>query len=133
MLNGSAISWASKLQPTVALSSSESEYMAACYAAQEAIHLRRLMGSLGFTQKEPTTIFEDNMGCIGMSENPIMHQRSKHIDIIRFHFIRETVASGQVLLTFISTTEQLADLLTKALPKSRTQRLRDQVLGYQRS
>ena len=55
-LNGGAISWASKLQPTVALSSSESEYMAACYAAQEAIHLRRLMGSLGFAQEEPTII-----------------------------------------------------------------------------
>ena len=130
MLNGSAISWASKLQPTVALSSSESEYMAACYAAQEAIHLRRLMGNLGFTQKEPTIIYEDNMGCIGMSENPIMHQRSKHIDI-RFHFLRETVVNGQVLLTFIPTMQQLADLLTKALPKARTQLLRGQVLGYQ--
>ena len=130
MLNGGAISWASKLQPTVALSSSESEYMAACYAAQEAIHLRRLMGSLGFTQEEPTIIYEDNMGCIGMSENPIMHQRSKHIDI-RFHFLRETVANGQVLLTFIPTMDQLADLLTKALPKARTQRLRGQVHGYQ--
>lgn len=53
-----------------------------------------------------------------------MHQRSKHIDI-RFHFIRETVANGQVLLTFIPTMEQLADLMTKALPKARTQRLRD--------
>ena len=90
------------------------------------------MGSLGFTQGEPTTIYEDNMGCIGMSENPIMHHRSKHIDI-RFHFLRETVANGQVLLTFISTMEQLADLLTKALPKARTQRLRSQVLGYQRA
>ena len=129
-LNGGAISWSSKLQPTVALSTSESEYMAACYAAQEAIHLRRFLGSLGFTQGEPTTIYEDNMGCIGMSENPIMHQRSKHIDI-RFHFLRETVANGQVLLTFIPTMEQLADLLTKALPKARTQGLRDQVLGYQ--
>lgn len=88
------------------------------------------MGSLGFTQKEPTIIYEDNMGCIGMSENPIMHQRSKHIDI-RFHFLRETVVSGQVLLTFIPTMKQLADLLTKALPKARTQLLRGQILGYQ--
>jgi hypothetical protein len=127
-LNGAAISWSSKLQPTVALSTSESEYMAACYAAQEAIYLRRLMGSLGFAQGEPTIIREDNMGCIGMSENPILHQRSKHIDI-RYHFLREAVSNGQVLLTFIPTSEQIADLLTKALPKARTQMLRDQVVG----
>lgn len=127
-LNGAAISWSSKLQPTVALSTSESEYMAACYAAQEAIYLRRLMGSLGFAQEGPTIIHEDNMGCIGMSENPILHQRSKHIDI-RYHFLREAVSNGQVLLTFIPTSEQIADLLTKALPKARTQMLRDQVVG----
>jgi len=102
--------------------------MAACYAAQEAIYLRRLMGSLGFAQGEPTIIHEDNMGCIGMSENPILHQRSKHIDI-RYHFLREAVSNGQVLLTFIPTAEQIADLLTKALPKARTQMLRDQVVG----
>ena len=128
ILNGAAISWSSKLQPTVALSSSESEYMAACYAAQEAIYFRRLMRSLGFAQGEPTIIHEDNMGCIGMSENPILHQRSKHIDI-RYHFLREAVSNGQVLLTFIPTAEQIADLLTKALPKARTQMLRDQVVG----
>jgi hypothetical protein len=71
---------------------------------------------------------EDNMGCIGMSENPIMHRRSKHIDI-RFHFLREAVDRGEVVLTFIPTVEQVADLLTKALPKTRTQALRGQMLG----
>lgn len=128
MHGGAAISWSSKLQPTVALSSSEAEYMSACAAAQEAIHLRRLMGSLGYMQQGPTIIMEDNMGCIGMSENPIMHRRSKHIDI-RFHFLREAVERGEVVLTFIPTVEQVADLLTKALPKTRTQALRGQMLG----
>ena len=128
MLGGAAISWSSKLQPTVALSSSEAEYMSACAAAQEAIHLRRLMGSLGYVQDGPTIIMEDNQGCIAMSENPIMHRRSKHIDI-RFHFLREAVERGEVVLTFIPTVEQVADLLTKALPKTRTQTVRDQMLG----
>ena len=130
-LGGAAITWNSKLQPTVALSTSEAEYMAACAATQEAIHLRRLLGDLGFPQEGPTVILEDNMGCICMSENPVMHRRTKHIDI-KFHFIREAVERGDVVLTFTSTSTQVADLLTKPLPKTRTQKLRDYIMGYMR-
>ena len=68
--------------------------MAACAAAQEAIYLRRLLAELGFAQAQPTVIFEDNQGCIAMSENPVSNKRSKHIDI-RWHFERETSASGE--------------------------------------
>ena len=128
-LGGAAITWNSKLQPTVALSTSEAEYMAACAATQEAIHLRRLLGDLGFPQEGPTVILEDNMGCICLSENPVMHRRTKHIDI-KFHFIREAVERGDVVLTFTSTSTQVADLLTKPLPKARTQKLRDYIMGY---
>lgn len=130
-LGGAAITWNSKLQPTVALSTSEAEYMAACAATQEAIHLRRLLGDLGFPQEGPTVILEDNMGCICMSENPVMHRRTKHIDI-KFHFIREAIERGDVILTFTSTSTQVADLLTKPLPKARTQKLRDYIMGYMR-
>ena len=127
-LGGAAVSWGSKLQPTVALSSSESEYMAASAAAQEAIHLRSLMGSLGFNQVEPTIIWDDNQGAIAMSENPVMHKRTKHIDI-RFHFVRDATARGEIKLSYIPTSDQAADLLTKALPKGTVQRLRPIVLG----
>ena len=130
-LGGAAITWNSKLQPTVALSTSEAEYMAASAATQEAIHLRRLLGDLGFPQEGPTVILEDNMGCICMSENPVMHRRTKHIDI-KFHFIREAIERGDVVLTFTSTSTQVADLLTKPLPKVRTQKLRDYIMGYMR-
>ena len=130
MLGGAAVSWASRLQPTVALSTSESEYMAASAAAQEAIHLRRLMKSLGFDQDGPTTLYCDNQGAIAMSENPIAHKRTKHIDI-RWHFIREVVDREEIKLTYIPTAEQAADLLTKPLPKGTVVRLRPKVLGIQ--
>jgi len=123
------ISWCSRLQPTVALSSAEAEYMAASAAVQEAMHLRQLLSDLSLRQEGPTAIHEDNRGCIDMSANPVNFKRSKHIDI-RYHYIRERVMSNDVKLTYIPTQDQLADLLTKPLPKPRTQALRDSVLGY---
>ena len=129
MLDSGVISWASKLQPTVALSSAEAEYMAACAAVQEAIHLRELMGDIGYKQDGATVIFEDNQGCIALSANPVFHKRTKHIDI-RYHFIRERVASGEVELRYVPTAEQLADLLTKGLPRPRTLMLRDRIMGH---
>lgn len=90
-LAGGSISWASKLQASVSLSSTEAEYVAAAAATQEAIYLRRLLGGLGFIQEGPTAIMEDNQGCIALSLNPINHQRLKHVDL-KFHFVREKVA-----------------------------------------
>jgi hypothetical protein len=128
MLGGAAVSWASRLQPAVALSSAESEYMAASAAAQEAIHLRALLASLGFPQEDPTVIWDDSQGCIAMSKNPIQHKRTKHIDI-RYHFVREAVERKDIKLCYIPTQEQLADLLTKAVPKGTVQKLRPLLLG----
>ena len=78
--------------------------MAACAAVQEAVHLRGLMGDMGFEQHLGTRIFEDNQGCIALSQNPIQHKRTKHIHI-RYHFIREKVESGEVELTYVPTGE----------------------------
>jgi hypothetical protein len=128
MLAGGSISWASKLQPTVATSTTEAEYMAAFFAVQEAIYVRRLMRDLGFEQRM-TQIMEDNQGCIFLSENPVFHQRTKHIDV-KYHFVRERVESGEVKLVYVTTTDQLADLLTKPLERVRFEALRKQVLGY---
>ena len=129
MLNGGCVSWSSKLQPTVALSSAEAEYMAACAGVQEAIYLRRLLNDLGYKQDQATVIYEDNQGCIALSENPVLHKRTKHIDI-RYHFTRERVESGEIALRYVATEHQLADLLTKALSSQRVASLRKQVLGY---
>ena len=130
VLAGACVSWASKLQPTVALSSAEAEYMALCSGVQEAIHLRSLLLDLGYEQTEPTAVYEDNQACIAMSSNPtINHKRSKHIDI-RYHFTRERVEGGEIELLYVPTEHQLADLLTKALESKRVAKLRSQVLGY---
>jgi hypothetical protein len=128
MLGGGAITWASKLQPTVALSSAEAEYMAVSAAVQDAIYLRKLFNDLGFEQREPTVIHEDNQGCIALTENPVMHKRTKHIDI-RHHFIRERVEMGEIVLKYVATQDQLADMLTKPLKRPELERLRSVVMG----
>lgn len=128
-VTGGAVSWMSRLQATVALSSTEAEYMSACAGAQEAKHLRGVMASMGFMQEGPTVIHEDNQGCIALANNPITQQRSKHIDI-RYHFTRDLISDGVIVLRYIETQHQLADILTKPLDRVKFQGLRAQVLGY---
>ena len=113
-LNNGAISFASKTQKCVALSTAESEYIALGEAAREAIYLRMLLKDLGHEQKEPTVIFEDNIAAEKLSKNNIQHGRTKHIDI-KHHFIREVVQSKQIEIKHIASSEMLADILTKAL------------------
>jgi hypothetical protein len=121
-IGGFPVCWKSKRQPTVALSTSEAEYMSIASAAQTAVWLRRLLQDLGFTQDKATEIFEDNQGCIAMAKNPINHERTKHIDI-KYHFIREMVESALIKLTYLQTEDMLADVLTKGLARDRHQRL----------
>ena len=90
---GGSVSWQSKKQDTVALSTVEVEYLALSSAAQETMWLRRLNSDLGNVQEGPTIINEDNLSAISMSRNPQFHGRAKHIDI-RHHFIREQVSNG---------------------------------------
>jgi hypothetical protein len=125
------ISWSSKRQPTVALSSCESEYMGQTQATKEAIWLRRLLNEL-LDAEEPvaTVIFGDNQGAIALSKNPQHHARTKHIDIQQ-HFVREKVAEGLVEIRHVSTADQIADGLTKPLPKDPFNRFR-QALGLER-
>jgi ribonuclease HI len=128
-MGGGAISWTSRLQPTVALSSTEAEYMAAAAAVQEALHLRQLLKDIDYVQHGATIIYEDNQACIAMSNNPIVQKRSKHIDV-RYHFTRERVETEEVKLVYVKTEHQLADLLTKPLQRVKHETLRKQVLGY---
>jgi hypothetical protein len=127
MFGGGPISWSSRLQPTVALSSAEAEYMAASSAVQEATYLRQLLKDMGYPQLEATKIMEDNQGCIALSENPVLHKRTKHISI-KYHFIREKIHEGTTKLEYISTEHQLADVLTKALPRTRFTLLREKIM-----
>jgi hypothetical protein len=120
---GGSVSWSSKKQPTVALSTVEAEYMAASNATREAIWLRVLLEDLGFTQGEATTIHADNQGCIALSRNPVSHSRAKHIDI-RHHFIRERVENSEVDLKFCSTKDMVADIFTKPLARESFEKFR---------
>lgn len=112
-LSGGPISWKSSKQKTVALSSTEAEYMALSDASKEAIYLRNLVYEL--TDKlDSVTIFNDNQSAIKLSMNPIFHERSKHIDI-RYHFIRETVDKNTIQLKYLETENMIADILTKSV------------------
>ncbi|POM68330.1 Integrase catalytic core protein [Phytophthora palmivora] len=118
--NGSAISWKSKRQPTVATSSTEAEYMALYNAIQEAVWLRQLLKDLGYENKGTTTIYQENQGCIALAKNPAYHTRTKHIDI-KFHFLHEKVESKTVELEYKPTDEMMiADGFTKALARANT-------------
>jgi hypothetical protein len=114
LLNGAAVSWRSRLQRTVALSTAEAEYMALCEAAQEATFLTQLLTDLG--EKVPTVeILEDNQAAMVISKNEVFHPRTKHIGI-KYHYTRECVSGGTIKLVYCATAEMVADALTKPLP-----------------
>ena len=113
---GGPISWQSKKQPTIALSSMEAEYMAESLATRQVIWLRTLTAELGIPYSGPTILKVDNQGAIAYSYNAINHGRTKHIDI-QHHFVREKIISREVDIQYCATDDNLADLLTKALPK----------------
>lgn len=118
-----AISWSSKKQSIVTLSTCESEYVAATSCACHAIWLRRLLEELHLPQDEATEIFVDNKSAQALAKNPVYHDRSKHIDT-RYHFIRECIAEKKVKLNLVKTQDQIADIFTKPLKFEDFRRLR---------
>jgi hypothetical protein len=111
LLGGAAISWSSKKQNSVALSSTEAEYMAACATVQKVIYLRTLLSDLREEQKEASTLYQDNQSAIAMGNNFISNKRSKHISI-KYHFVKEK-----------KTTKMIADCLIKPVEKQVMNRL----------
>ena len=103
-LGSAVVSWFSRKQKSVALSSAEAEYITASQASCEALWLRKLMVALFDQELRPTVIHYDNQSCIRLSENPVLHDRSKYIEI-RYHFIRDYVQRGAIELQYISTDE----------------------------
>jgi hypothetical protein len=116
MMAGASITWNCKRQPTVALSSTEAEYMAACSASKEAVWLRTLLKEIGFGQEMATVIYADNQGSLSLAKNPVYHARTKHIDV-QHHYIRNLVEQGEIELNYVHTSENVADVLTKPLAK----------------
>ncbi|GJV91107.1 zinc finger, CCHC-type containing protein [Tanacetum coccineum] len=125
----SPITWCTQKQPTVALSSCESEFMAATGAACQALWLKRLLSELTGWEEKRITLKVDNISAIALVRNPVFHGRSKHIDI-RYHFIRECVENGHINVEHVSGELQRADILTKALPRLKFVTMR-QMLGVQ--
>jgi hypothetical protein len=114
-VNGDPISWASKKQRTVAQSTCEAELYAEAAAIQEVLWLRGLLSELGLHVQTGSVIHGDNQSTIAISKNGIKGERTKHVDV-KYHFITETVEAGSVKLKWIPTTQQQADIFTKALP-----------------
>jgi len=115
VLNGAAVSWASKVQPTVAVSTTEAEYIAAATAAREAVWLRQLLHD-ATGQGGPVKLMSDSQSAIHLMHNPGGTARSKHIDVAH-HFVRDRVARGDLVVGYVPTTEMAADAITKALPR----------------
>eukprot|EP00253_Pinus_taeda_P003667 PITA_03667 len=122
-MGSGAISWASKKQSIVALSTAEAEYVAATATTCQAVWMRRMLRSLGQEQAKATMIFCDNISAIALSNNSVFHKRTKHIDT-RFHYIRELVNNGEIVLEHCRSQEQVADILTKPLDQKSFEFLR---------
>lgn len=116
------ISWSSKKQRTVARSSTEAKYRSVAATAAELSWLTSVLGELGFPSSQKPVIYCDNVGATNLCSNPIFHSHMKHVDL-DYHFIREQVQNGALRVTHVSSTDQLADALSKALPRQRFQQL----------
>ena len=121
-LAGGAVAWSSKKQTSVALSTAEAEYVAATHVAKQVLWHRALLEEFGILVPRTSTIFSDNQAAIAIAHNPEFHARTKHIDIA-FHFLRDLVRSNTLNLVYINTTENLADIFTKGLPRAAHQEI----------
>ena len=122
-IGGGAVSWKATLQPTVALSTTEAEFMAITEAIKESIWLRALVGELHSCQGA-TIVHSDSQSAVHLTKDPMHHERTKHIDVC-YHFVRDIVAQGEIIVHKISTEENPADMLTKTLPAAKFKKCLD--------
>lgn len=123
-MNESLITWVSKKQLCVALSSCDAEFIAATTAACQGIWLRNILKEITTEEIGPVVLCIDNRSAIDLAKNPMFHGRSKHINI-RYHFIRECVERGEVVLKHVCTGDQRADIMTKGLATIKFERMRN--------
>ena len=126
MMNGAPVSWKSKLQTTVSLSTTEAEYIAAVEVGKEIKWMRNLLLELGFPVSGTSPLLMDNQSAIQVAKNPEHHGRMKHLDLAYF-WLRDEVAMGLMGVKYVSTHDQLADILTKALPRVTVLSLRERL------
>ncbi|KAG8489021.1 hypothetical protein CXB51_017120 [Gossypium anomalum] len=127
-IGGCAISWKATLQTTVALSTTEAEYMAITEACKEAIWLKGLFGELN-KDLQISTVFCDSQSVIFLTKDQMFHERTKHIDV-RYHFVRDIIACGDIVVSKISNHENPTDMMTKSLPITKFEHCLDLVGVY---
>jgi hypothetical protein len=129
MFNGGPISWSTKLQTTAALSTTDAEYYSLTFTLTEVLWIRQLLVDMSCPQVNPTVIYEDNKGAIDLANHPGYHRRTKHINI-RYHFIRDFIANGEIMVIYVPTKRQLANPFTKGVPRPEFTSSRIQYTGY---
>lgn len=123
LLNGAAICWSSRKQDIVTLSSTEAEYVAATSSACHSVWLKGILKELEVVADECIDIMCDNSSAIKLSKNPIMHRRTKHIDV-RYHYLRNLSNEEEIRLVFCGTNDQVADIMTKPIKLDQFMKLR---------
>ena len=121
-MGAGAISWSSKKQHVVALSSTEAEYIVQTHAAKEALWLRSFLRELRSAPDDLLILNCDNQGAIALAKDNKFHARTKHIDV-RYHFIHEAVEDGKVAVQYIPTRDNVSDIFTKPLAKAKVREL----------
>ena len=119
-----AVSWSSKLQSVVTLSTTEAEYIAAVSGGTEILWMQNLLEEIGFGSPGSSTLHVDNRSAIQVAKNPEHHGRMKHLDL-KFYWLRDVVNSGKISVSHLSTIDMPADLLTKPLERVKTERFRN--------
>ena len=120
-IGSGAVSWSSKLQPLVALSTTEAEHISAVEAGKEILWMRQFMGELGYDISGPSLLRMDNQSAIAVSKNPEHHSKMKHLSL-RLFWLRDHVQDGLISPTFVGTQEMAADIYTKALDRFKVQK-----------
>jgi hypothetical protein len=109
------VSWLSKKQSSISLSTAEAEYIAATTCCTQVLWMKQTLTDIQVEYDEPIPIYCDNTSAISISKNPVMHSKTKHIPI-KYHFLREQVAEKNIRVEYVGTKEQVADIFTKPLP-----------------
>ena len=125
-LGSTMISWQSRKQSSISLSTTKEEYIVACSASCESMWLRNLLTDLFDMEMEETMILCEKKSYIKMTKNHVFHDKSKHIEIW-YHYICDMVQRGVVKLQYVGTDEQVADVLTKPLSRVRFEYFRDKL------
>jgi len=114
LVGGNLVTWRSKKQKVVALSSAEAEFRGIAKGITEVLWIKKLITEIGFPPQLPSQLKCDNKAAISISENPIQHDRTKHVEVDR-HFIKEKIEDSSIELPFVRSEDQLVDILTKVV------------------